>query len=558
LSRRRVRWGGVIGVLAATLGLAACDSTPVSPDATAPVVAEPVSGINQKERAQLADSGVFRIGLADWPDDWNPWTQQLPSSLSLVIDALRPHLFDVSASGQLTPDPDWLAGPPDVVNSPVTTVTYHLNPQAHWGDGQALSATDFQATWQACLAPSGGQTCGDRSGFEHVAAITPGATAADVVVVYDQPEADWATTFRHGPARAGSLDASWTDLAAHPGWLAGPYQVTAFDSLDHSLRLTPDPTWWGDPALLDQITCQEYPADGLAAAFAAGEIDAWPIEGDAQRYNAAVQLSGLQLRRADSDRWRVLRLNPQGLLGDASLRQALLQGLDRSLIGQATWPGINWTAPPLNQLAWQPGQTDYTDLAQVTGLTYDQADAADSLDQAGWRLADSADPSAGRWNQTGEALRLTFLVDPTDPASEAEGLQIASQLGALGCPVTLSRPSSTAAYAAALAAGNFDLTTQTWVNRLRPATDLPSQLASDNGTALVGDQSSALLAAAATASDREAETELLAAAAEQLWRDVAALPLYVLPETWAVRSDVANFGPGGLTGLRWQDIGQVG
>ena len=546
-------------IVAGVLALTACRSTPpaAAPSTTpsgvptsSPAVRS-VAGINQTPRDQLTRGGELRLGVVDWTEDWNPWTLAPTPQLDIVLAALRPEFFDVSPAGVLTADPDWLSGQPEVSHAPVTSVTYRLNPLARWGDGQPMTADDFAATWQACAAPDG--PCRDRAAFAHVTDVAAGPTAHDVVVTYDRVEADWATTFRYGPARAGSLTQPWTDPAATPGWFAGPFRVRSLDRAGRHLTLEPNPWWPGDKPVLSSVTITAYPADDLAPASAAGVIDAWPVDLDPGRYTAAATDNLLQLRRTPSDRWRVLLLGQTGPLKDRLLRQALLQGLDRARVGQADLPGIDWTPATLDHLAWQPGQADYADLAETTSLGFDPAAAATTLDQAGWTLT-----AGQRRNLAGAPLHLTFLVDPRDPLSESEGLQVAAQLATLGVTVDVARPDSPQTYAAALSSGGFDLTSQTWRNDLRPAADLAGRLASDGPANVSGYADRAvdqLLAQAATAVDPERHVTLLADAAAILWTDVAAIPLYVVPETWATLPKLANFGPTGLASQRWQDVG---
>ncbi|MDR1265854.1 MAG: ABC transporter substrate-binding protein [Propionibacteriaceae bacterium] len=540
---------------ALVVGLAACDQ-PVIPvndptvSPTSPASAEPVAGINQRQRSELATGGDFRLGLTTWTEDWNPWTQELSDQLELVLAALRPRLFEIDAGGTLTPNPDWLDGPPEVAWQPDTAVTYHLNPQARWGDGQPVTAADFEATWRDCAAARG--DCADR-GFDRVRAVTAGAGAHDVVVTYDGVYVDWPFTFIDGPARAGSATVAWTRLADHQEWTAGPYVVAAADASGHSLELIPNRLWWGQPALLDTVTVSQVDPTVAAELFTAGLLDTWPLELDPARHSAAAQLEGVQIRRSEGSRWRLLAVGQAGPLADRRARRGIILGLDRALIGQADLPGIGWRPTTLGNLVWQPGQVSYSDQVAAAGLEHDPQAAAAALDAAGWRLGEDG------WRQRdGQPLELVFLVDPDDPLSQSEALQVAAQLRDLGVAVTLTEPQSHEAFAAAWAAGDFDLAGQGWNNQLQPALSLAQGFVT-GAAGNVGGYSNAVvdadLESAARNQNSAARARLLAAAAATLAADVAAIPLYVLPETWATDSTLANFGPSGLATLRWQDVG---
>jgi peptide/nickel transport system substrate-binding protein len=436
-------------------------------------------------------------------------------------------------------------------------VTYHLNPRAVWGDRAPVTAADFAATWQACLDP--GRACATGRGFDAVVAVEEGATAGDVVVTYDRVYPEWALTFQDGPVRAEAAGEVWRDPSEHPEWAAGPYKVAFLDQSARELTLERNPNWWGDRGLLAEVDVEQVTAEALAAAVAAEELDAWPIESDARRHQAAAALSGVQLRRADSATWRVLLVGQSGALADSRVRRAVRLGLDRALIGSADLPGVGWDARPLNHLFWQPGQDSYTDLTD--GVATDLTQAGALLDAAGFQVR--ADAS--------RAVELRFLVNPADPLSEGEGLQVAAQLRALGVGVTLVYPEhgwpegrvcatgcaiAPGGYADALAGGGVDLVAQAWTNELQPEVTWGAWLASNplgHSNAVVEQ----LLATVAVTANAAGRAWRLDVAAASLWADTTVIPLYVVPETWAVRSDLANFGPSGLATLRWQDVGLV-
>jgi peptide/nickel transport system substrate-binding protein len=243
-------------------------------------------------------------------------------------------------------------------------------------------------------------------------------------------------------------------------------------------------------------------------------------------------------------------------LANRALRQALAQGLLRVTVAAAALPGLGWEAETWGDPAAQPDQAGYTDWAAAAGVAYDPDGAATVLDTLGWVL--DADEPDGLRRRAGETLHLRYLVDPGDLLSEAEALQVAAQWGDLGVDVTLVRPADATAYADALAAGGFDVTSAAWTNRLAPERDLAPWFASGgrrNVTAYSDARVDTWLADAAVTLDATRRATLIGQAAERVIADVAVIPLYVLPDTWAVRPALANFGPCGLATLRWEDVG---
>lgn len=545
--------------LIAAATLTACTSPPEPPAGPSPTpsaaTAGPVSGINQTPRDKLVTGGHLTLGLTDWPTDWNPWSTDLATHIDSVLAAIRPRLFDVTSAGALQPNPDWLDGPPDVETAAATQVTYHLNPAAVWGDGQAVSVSDFQATWYACADPASGRPCTSGRGFDQIASVEPGPGPADIVVTYIGPYPDWAFTFLDGPLRAESSTGGgadpWVDPSAHRDAQAGPYTVIAAHPNSDTIVLVPNPYWWGQPAQLNSITLRRVAAEGLAASLAAHQFDAWPLGLDPAAYTAAALTSTLQLRRSPSASWRVLLLNANTpALADRRVRQAIASAVDRPTLALADLPGLSWTPETLNSLAWQPGQAAYADLAKTTALPYDAESAPTLFAEAGWDLEGAVR------QHDGVPLTLRYGVVAGDPLSESGGLQIRAQLAAVGVAVTLVPVVSLDS--SSLTDQGLDLVTVTWHNDLCPAQRLASAFMTGGSANLSGydnPTADSVLAAAVTASNAEARVNLLTAADMTLWRDAVALPLYIVPDTWATAPNVANLGPSGLATLRWEDVG---
>jgi peptide/nickel transport system substrate-binding protein len=464
----------------------------------------------------------------------------------------------------LQPNPDWLAGAPDVESDPTTRVTYHLNPAAVWGDGEPITVADFQATWQACADPPEGQACRSGTGFDAIASIEPGNHPTDIVVTYTAPYPDWPFTFRYGPARADEttdLWATWDNPAAHREALCGPFTIVAADPDRQGLTLVANPYWWGQPPKLSSITVTHLDPADLPGSLTAEQYDAWPLGLAANAYTAASLAPGLQLRRGPSTEWRVLLFNQTTApLDDRRVRQAIAAALDRATIGLADLPGLDWSATPQNALAWQPTQPAYIDLAEQTGLTYDLAAAGDLLDSVGWTLSDEVPkPDDGKSNvreQDGVRLTVRFGVVADDPLSESEGLQVRAQLAALGVAVTLVPiPSVTGTPLAEL---GVDLLAVPWTNDLHPAQRLAAEFTTGvpgNITGYANSTVDTLLGTAVRTLDAEAQANLVNAASTTLWRDVVALPLYITPDLWAMVPHLANVGPSGLATLHWENVG---
>ncbi|MDR1213541.1 MAG: ABC transporter substrate-binding protein [Propionibacteriaceae bacterium] len=557
-------WVGRASLIALALGLAlsACGRTPEpEPDPTTTpqtTALGPVSGINQTDRDRIDGGGDLRLAVTAWPSQWNPWAQTSDQSTDWLLDPLRSRLFDITASGGLQPNPDWLTQPPTVTTDPDTVVIYHLNPAVRWGDGQPVGLVDFQATWQACAGGDPARRCLSQYGFDRILTIEAGPEPGDVQITYSGSYPAWPLTFLHGPARAESVATAeafnhgWSDPAAQPGWWAGPFTAVATDLEAGRLELVPNSQWWGAEPLLDRLTFVRLDSDQLVEAFDRQEIDAWPLGLEPSLHVAADRHENVQIRRAPSLTWRALSLaQTDSPLADRRVRQAILAGLDRGLVGQAALAGLEWTVETIGNLAWQPGQARYSDLTESSGLGLNLERAQAVLDQAGWTLGPD-----GLRRRNGQPLSLRLGRSANDPAGEAEALQIAAQLARLGVTVELAVEPGEAS--ALIRSGAFDLVLLAWSNSIYPADALAAWFttgAASNPTGYSSQTVDSLLASAAVVMDPDTRATLLGSAVNILWRDVALLPLYAVPETWAALPRLANLGPTGWATLRWEDVG---
>ncbi|HWS47889.1 MAG TPA: ABC transporter substrate-binding protein, partial [Acidimicrobiia bacterium] len=109
--------------------------------------------------------GALVVGAEQWPDCLNPITQCANSSWLqwLIPIHVLPRL------AELDPNNNFVASPlitelPTTSNGGVTgsgktfTVTYHLNPNAKWDDGTAITSADVVFSWQAVMKSTGSVT----------------------------------------------------------------------------------------------------------------------------------------------------------------------------------------------------------------------------------------------------------------------------------------------------------------------------------------------------------------------------------------------------------------
>ncbi|MDQ1462503.1 MAG: peptide/nickel transport system substrate-binding protein, partial [Actinomycetota bacterium] len=172
--------------LAAALALAACGSSSKGGGSNTASTGSTVASGN------VPQGGKLTIGAEQEPDcmDWigtcagSSWGYWMAETTTI------PFAFLASGSGgdlKNTPGPV-LAGAPTVTQSPVETITYKINPDAHWSDNVPITCDDFAYTADQ---QQNGKDIYDRTGYVDLQPVT--CTDPKTVVVKYKPGKTFAS-----------------------------------------------------------------------------------------------------------------------------------------------------------------------------------------------------------------------------------------------------------------------------------------------------------------------------------------------------------------------------
>ncbi|QIK71629.1 hypothetical protein G7070_04275 [Propioniciclava coleopterorum] len=447
-----------------------------------------------------------------------------------MLAPLTPAHFSLDAAGRARPNPDFVTSF-EVESTPATRVTLHLNPLSRWGDGARVTAADWVATWRAATGQVAGLELVDLPGWQRVADVSAGETPTDVVLTYHGPDPDWAEPLVSGPLRGDGIgDAAAADWDAYdPAHYAAPFTVAHVDPVQGLITLEPSPTWWGDAAKLEQVMFRTVQPEAVAAAFQHNELDVWTIGTSEDRLQQSKAAADTVLRTAPGRKGRSLRLTTEGTLADVKVRQAVVQALDRGALGATELDVTPGTVTPWSNSLLLPTQPGYVDEARATGLSHDAAQAATTLEEAGWRK----DPDGHR-SKEGRPLALTYGVTETDALAGTEFTALSAQLAAVG--ISLSA-----------VPGTGDLTPTTITVGAFPLAQLP---ASANRPELAE-----LVTKVRTEQDGVRRADQAGQLARALWQDATEVTLFQLPQQVAVRNGLANYGAPAFSTTDWEDVG---
>ncbi len=99
----------------------------------------------------VPQGGTLVVGAEQEPDcvDWISSCAGSSWGYWMLNVNTMPRAFDaVNDNGTYSYVPsELLTGEPDLSTSPQQVVTYHLNPNAVWSDGEPITSADFKYTW---------------------------------------------------------------------------------------------------------------------------------------------------------------------------------------------------------------------------------------------------------------------------------------------------------------------------------------------------------------------------------------------------------------------------
>ncbi|UYM04240.1 ABC transporter substrate-binding protein [Solicola gregarius] len=252
-------------VLLGTLGCTGGGSTANSQD--------PVADVPVRDGGEVVIGAEQEPACADWLSTcagsiWGDWLMRRPTI---------PVTFDIRKDGD-----DWVAVPSDLLTGEPEvestdkgmTITYSINPDAVWSDGEPITSTDFAYTAEQIRD---GDNIFDKSGYDTITEVaTPDPKTA--VVHLDQQYANWRMLFSntYGVLPAHLLEGKDRTATMRDGYSfsGGPWIIESWKR-GTSVTLVPNENYWGDKPHLDKVTFTFIP--DTAAAFQAlksGQVDA--------------------------------------------------------------------------------------------------------------------------------------------------------------------------------------------------------------------------------------------------------------------------------------------
>ena len=335
-------------------------------------------------------------------------------------------------------------------------MTYKINPNAVWSDGEPITSNDFKYTWDQIV---NGKDIYDTTGYDDIESVddTDPKTA---VVTFTEPFASWTQLFGadYGiyPVATSSRARTATTLMKNGyDWSGGPWIVQVGQGRRAS-RSTPNPNWYGTKPTIEKVIFQIHAEHrGEFQAFKGGQVDGdlpaaasrrrSPRSRTASRARspssrprpATSRRCGSTTRRPRSTRWRCARRSPT--------RSTVTRSSSGCSATSASTKAVQTAATRRSsaQYADQEACADYTlDLDQVNSL----------MEGDGW-----AKDGDGIWAKDGKTAAFTIKSTAGNKRRELTEQILQEQLKAAGFKMTIKNPSADDLFDKVLPAGDYQV-----------------------------------------------------------------------------------------------------
>ena len=409
------------------------------------------------EKPTPANGGKINIGSAVEPDTWNPVLSELIASQE-VGRLIFSGLLLQNDKGEWIPD--LAVAVPTVANGGISadgmTVTYHLNPNAKWQDGERVTAGDVRFTYDYIMKMR--SKIPWREGYEKIQSVgTP--DEATVVVRFMEPYGLYLHLFpfilpKHKAAELA--DTGMLNYNRLPTG-SGPFILREWRRGD-ALVFEANPGYYRGRPLVDSIIYKIVTDRQIVLSqLKIGEVDIVNNIGFDQldQVRAMTGVNTYVIRSSVLEHLDFNLDNP--LFADVRVRQAIASAIDKTSIIEKVLKNAGFPAvTDINPSSWAYAQN-------VKPVANNTAQIKDLLTAAGWQPGPD-----GVWMRQGKRLSFIMLTPLGDKPREAVAGVLATQLREAGIELRVQMVERKMFFEDVLPNRRFEAALFAWINSTEP------------------------------------------------------------------------------------------
>jgi peptide/nickel transport system substrate-binding protein len=408
---------------------------------------------------EIPEGGNLVLGAEQEPDcadwisscagaSWGYWTMNvntMPRAFDPVLQDDETYVYEPSIL---------LAGEPTLETDPKQVVTYEINPDAVWSDGEPITSSDFKYTWEQITT---GEDIYDTTGYSNIESVDDSDPAV-AVVTYETPYAGWKGLFGGGFGIYPShiLEGQDRNAAMVNGYdfSGGPWIIEEWNK-GSEVVLVPNENYWGDVPKLESVTFrfvtdtaaefQAYQAGEVAAIYPQPQLDV------IESINAGGEELGNSSFTPNTGNIEALWMNNAAPPFDSvAVRQAFAYSLDRDAIVEALFGGIGVTEAS-NALD-PPIMAPYTNPDAFADYQLDLEQVDELMTGDGWEKNGD-----GIWEKDGETASIEFITTAGNARRERTQEIVIDQAGDAGFDITVANQEAGTFFGETLPNGDYQL-----------------------------------------------------------------------------------------------------
>lgn len=548
--------GAIAMLSAAAMLFAGCAAGNTAPsESNSPSAALPTVDWDAADAGDVQDGGTLTLAVGALPVNYN--NSEIDGNdvdTNTILAATQGGPLRITTEGASEVNPDY-ASSVELVSDDPQVVEIKLNPKAVWEDGTPITVADYEATWKALNGSNEAYQVVSTTGWDQIGSVEQGTDEFDVKVTFSSTFADWQSLFGGTVLPAAiandptAFNTGFTEKAM-PSY--GPYAISKIDQTGQVITLTPNPVWWGAKPKLDTILFKVVSQAQQGSSFANKEIDALSISANADLYATAKARDDAELQATNGLTWTHVTMNAkEGPLSDVNVRKAVASVVNREQISSAANTPVGVPAVTQGDYIFMNGQKGYQDEA----LPHDTAAAEGFMKDAGYTK------DGDSWTKDGEALKLTITV-PADTATNIQrSEQVQADLGDFGIPVELTTVPAAQYFSDYVIPGNFEMVSFSWQGTPFPISSAEAIFypldSGQNFTGTTDEKLGDLWTKANAELDPAKRIEIANQINEEIWSYVPMFPIAPLPNVWAVKQGLVNYGAAmfGYSPVDWTIVG---